>query len=101
MDSEIEEEDMGIPDMELEGNVEIPGVDMKGQEAPTQVVEIDNPDIPQATSIIALEVPSDPDGPTQVSTLTTEGPCRSTRVRSQPYTYAPIMTGKKYEYAMT
>ena len=47
-----------------------------------------------------MEVPAEPDGPTQVPTTATEGPLRSTRVKSQPDTYAPSMTGKRYEYAM-
>ena len=90
-----------MPDMEPEGNVEFPGVDMEGKEAPSQVVEINDPNIPQYPSIIVPEFPSEPDGPTQVSTPATEGPRRSTRVISQPDTYAPSMTGKSYYYAMT
>ena len=34
LDAELEEEDMEIPDMEPEVIVEIPGVDMEGQEPP-------------------------------------------------------------------
>ena len=49
--------------MDPEGNVEILGLDMGGQEAPPQVVEINYLDIPQDPSIIAPEVPADPDGP--------------------------------------
>ena len=101
MDAEIEEEEMEIPYMEPEGNVEILGVDMEGQDSPPQVVEIDDPEIPQDPSLIAPEVPADPDGPTQVSTPSTEGPHRSTSVRSQPDTHTPSMTGKRYEYSMT
>ena len=96
VDDELEEADMEIPDMDSEGNVHIPGMDMEGQEPPPQVVEINDPDIPQDPNLIVLEVPSDPDEPTQVSTLTTEGPRISTRVRPQPDTYTPIMTGKRY-----
>ena len=50
-----------MPDMEPEGNFEIPGLDMEGQEDPPQVVEINYPDIPQYPSLIALEFPADPD----------------------------------------
>ena len=46
MGAKIEEEEMKIRYMEMEGNVEIPGVDMEGQEPPPQVVEINDPDIP-------------------------------------------------------
>ena len=92
---------MKIRYMEMEGNVEIPGVDMEGQEPPPQVVEINDPDIPQDPSIIAPEVPADIDGPTQFSTPATQGLLIYTRVRSQLDIYAPIMTGKMYEYAMT
>ena len=81
VDAGLEEEDVEIPDMEPEGNVEIPIVDMEGQEDPSQVVEINDTEIPQDPSLIAPEVPSEPDGPTQVSTPATEGPHRSTRVR--------------------
>ena len=56
-----------MPDMEPEVNVEIPGVDMEGQDPPPQVVEINYPNIPQDTSLIAPEVPDETDGPTQVS----------------------------------
>ena len=87
VDAELEEEDMEIPDMEPERNVHIPGLDMEGQEPPPQVVEIDYPYIPQYPSLIAPEVPTDPDVPTQVSETATEGPHRSTRVRSQPDAY--------------
>ena len=41
MGAELEEEDM-----DPEGNVDIPGVDMEGQDAPPQVVEINDPKIP-------------------------------------------------------
>ena len=96
MDDELEEEAMEIPDMDPKGNVDIPGVDMEGQEPPPQVVEINDPVIPQDPSLIVLDVPADPDEPTKVSTLTTEGPHIYTRVIPQPYTYTPIMTGKRY-----
>ena len=43
-----------MPDIELEVNVELPGADMGGQEDPPQVVEIDDPDIPQDPSLIAM-----------------------------------------------
>ena len=76
---------MEMPDMDLEGNIELPGVDMEGQEFPPQVIKIDDTEIPQDPSIIepetALYVPDEPDGPTKVSTPDTEGPCISTRVR--------------------
>ena len=51
--------------------------------------------------MIAPEVPADPYEPTKVSAPATEGPRISTRVRSQPYAYAPSITGKRYEYVMT
>ena len=38
---------MEMPYMEPEGNVNIPGVDIKGQEVTQQVIEIDDPKIPQ------------------------------------------------------
>ena len=101
MDAELEEEDMEITDMDTERNVAIPGVDMEGQEPPPQVVEINDPDIPQDPSLIAPEVPAEIYGPTQASTPDTEGPHRFTRVRSQPDVYAPGITGKRYEYSMT
>ena len=87
--------------MEPEENFEIPGLDMEGQEAPPHFVEINYPDIPQDQSLISPEVPDEIDGPTQVSTPATEGPRRSTIVRSQPDVYAPSMRSKRYEYAMT
>ena len=101
MDYKQEEEEMEIPDMGPEGNFELPGVDMEGQDPPQQVVKIDDPKIPQDPSLIALEVPAETDGLTQVLTPATEGPHRSTRVMSQTDTYAPIMTGKRYEYIRT
>ena len=90
-----------MKDMEPEGNVEIPGVDMERQEAPPQFVEINDANIPQDLSLNAPEVPAETDVPTQVSAPDTEGPLISTRVRSQPDAYAPSMTGKFYEYSMT
>ena len=90
-----------MPYMEPEGNVEIPVVDMEVQEASTQFFEINDPDIPQDPSLIAPEVPTELDGPTQASTPDTEVPHRFTRVRSQPDAYAPGITGKRYEYSMT
>ena len=43
---------------------------MEGQDPPTQVIEINDPDIPQYPIIIApetaLDVPADPEGPTKV-----------------------------------
>ena len=101
MDAEIEEEEMEIPYMEPEGNVEILGVDMEGQESPPKVVEIDDPNIPQYPSLITPDIPAEPDGSIQVSTLAIEGPCRFKRVRSQRDTYSPSMTGKIFEYYMT
>ena len=101
MDAEIEEEEMEIPYMEPEGNVEILGVDMEGQESPPKVVEIDDPNIPQDPSLITPDIPAEPDGSIKVLTLSIEGPCRFKRVRSQPDTYSPSMTGKIYEYSMT
>ena len=92
---------MEMPYMEPEGNVNIPGVDMEEQEDPPQVVEINGTKIPQDPSLIAPEVPADPYGPTQVSSLAIEGPRGSTIVRYQPDAYAPSMTGKWYEYDMT
>ena len=74
---------------------------MEGQDPPPQVVEIDDPEIPQHPSLAAPEVLADLDVPIQVSTLAAELPRISTRVRSQPDTYTPSMTGKRYEYAMT
>ena len=94
--AELEEEETEIPDMDPEGNAELPGVDMEVQELPPQVVEIYDPDIPQDPSLIALEVPSDTDAPTQVLTMATEGPRRSKTVRSQLDTYTPIRIGKGY-----
>ena len=91
---------MEMSDMDPEGNVDIPGVDMEGQEAPKQVVEIDDSNTSQDPSLIAPEVPADPDGPTKISTPATEGSHISTRFISQPDTYTPSMTGKRYGYAM-
>ena len=68
--------------MEPEGNVEILGVDIEGQESPPQFVDINDPDIPQDPSLIAPEVPADTYGTTQVSAPSTEGPHISTKVRS-------------------
>ena len=92
MDAELEEEEMEMTDMEPEGNVVIPGLDMEGQEPPPQVVDINDTNIPQDPSLITKELPAEPYGRTQVSTQTTEGPCRSTRVRFQLDTYDPIMS---------
>ena len=47
VDSELEEEDMEIPDIYREGNVGVTGVDMEGQDSPSQVVEVYDPYIPQ------------------------------------------------------
>ena len=74
---------------------------MEGKETPPKAGDIYDPDIPQDPIIIALEVPADPDGATQVSKPSTGETHRYTRVRSQPDTYSPSMTGKRYEYAMT
>ena len=87
--------------MDPEINVKLPGVDMEGQEPPPQCFEIDDPDIPQDPSTIVPEFPADPDGPTQVSTPTTEGQHRYTRVRSQPDIYTPSIIGKRYKDTMT
>ena len=61
VDDEPEKEEMEIPDMKPEGNAELPGVDMEGQEPPPQVVEIDDLSIPQDSSLIAPKIPADPD----------------------------------------
>ena len=61
VDDEPEKEEMEIPDMEPEGNAELPGVDMEGQEPPPQVVEIDDLSIPQDSSLIVPKVPAYPD----------------------------------------
>ena len=53
-----------MPDMELQGNDKIPGVDMERKETPQQVVEINDPEIPQDPSLIAHEVTADTDEPT-------------------------------------
>ena len=75
VETELEEEELEISYMEPEGNVELPGVDMEGQDALPKVIDIYDPEIPQDPSLIApktaLEVPADPDGLTQVSTLAT------------------------------
>ena len=55
---------MEMSDMEPDGNVDIPGVDMEGKETPQQVVEINDPEIPQDPSLIAQEVTADTDEPT-------------------------------------
>ena len=47
MDSEIEEEDTEMTDMETEGNFNILGVDMEQQDPSLQVVDIKNTEIPQ------------------------------------------------------
>ena len=54
---------------------------MEGKEPPPNVVEINDTDIPQDPSLIALKVPDYPDVPTQVSSPSIEGPHRSTRFR--------------------
>ena len=74
---------------------------MEGQEHPPKIVDIDDPDIPQYSSLIALEVHADTYGPTKVSTLVTEGPHRSARVRFHPYIYFPIIKSKGYAFDMT
>ena len=100
VDAELEEKDMEIPDMNPEGNFEIPGKKMEGQDPPPQFFEINDSDIPQDPSIIALEVSAEPDGPTQISEQSTEGPCRTKIVISQPDAYTPSTTGKRYGYAI-
>ena len=55
MDSELEEEDMEMTDLYPEGNLNPPGVDIKGKELPQHVIEIDDPKIPQDTSLTATE----------------------------------------------
>ena len=84
VDSEIDEKELEMPAMEPDGNVDLSGVDTKGQYDPLKVVDIDDPDIPQDPSLIvpetALEVPSNPEGTTLVSTPDTEGPHISTIV---------------------
>ena len=47
MDSELEEKEIEITDLYQIGNVNIPGVDIKGQEVTQQVIEIDDPKISQ------------------------------------------------------
>ena len=68
VDSELEEEYMAISDMEPEGNVDIPGLDTEGQVPLPQVVDINDPEMSKYPILIALEVPADPDGTTQLST---------------------------------
>ena len=55
MDSEPEEEETEMKDLYPEGNVKLPGVDIKGKEVPQQVIEIDDSKIPQDTSLTATE----------------------------------------------
>ena len=70
VDAKLEEEELEIPYMEPKGNVELQVLYMEGQDPPTQVIEINDPDIPQYPIIIApetaLDVPADPEGPTKV-----------------------------------
>ena len=47
MDSELEEEDIEMTDLYPEGNLKLPGVDIKGKEVPQQVIEVNDPKIPQ------------------------------------------------------
>ena len=68
VDAKQEEEETEMLDIDTEVNEKLPGVDMEGQETPPQVVDIYDPDIPQYPSLMAPEVPADPDGPTQVLT---------------------------------
>ena len=100
MDTELEVKEIEIPDIDPEGNFELPVVDMEGQEPPPQVIEIGDPDIPQDPIIIepktALDIPTGPEVSTRISLPATEGPHIYTRVIPQPYTYTPIMTGKMY-----
>ena len=81
VDAKIEKEDMEMSDMGPEDDVKIQGSNMEGKEPPPNVVEINDTDIPQDPSLIALKVPDYPDGPTQVSSPSIEGPHRSTRFR--------------------
>ena len=37
MGAKSEEEEVELPEMELEGNVKLPGVDLEGQESPQAV----------------------------------------------------------------
>ena len=75
MDAELEVKEIKIPDMNLEGNIELPWVDIEGQDSPLQVIEIGDPNIPQYSSPnaleIALDIPSEPEGPTHISTPAT------------------------------
>ena len=100
MDTELEVKEIEIPDMDPEGNVELPGVYMSGQESPSQLIDIGDHDIPQDLSLIApktaLDIPTGPEVSTRISLPATEGPHIYTRVIPQPYTYTPIMTGKRY-----
>ena len=43
--SDSEKKEVDLPEVELEGNVKLPGVDTEGQDAP-QVFEMDDPNIP-------------------------------------------------------
>ena len=62
---------MEIPDVDPEQHFELPGVYMEGKEAPLQLVDVDDPNIPQDSIIVLSEVPAGPNGPTQVSTPAT------------------------------
>ena len=53
VNSELEEEDMEMTEMDPEENFEIPGVYMEGQESPPQVIKIGDHDIPRDLSIFA------------------------------------------------
>ena len=79
---------------------------MEFQEAP-QVVEVNNPDIPPDPHPIESETATEesfevPDVTEVITSATVEAPGLriSTRVSYQTSTYAPIMTGKRYAYAM-
>ena len=92
--------------MDLEKNVELPVVDMEGQD-PAQVVDINDPDIPpdthqenlQTATKAEVQVPYAPEVTTP-ATLEASGIRRSTQVRSQLSTYALGMTVKMYTYAI-
>ena len=54
VDAKIEKEDMEMSDMGPEDDVKIQGSNMEGKEPPPNVVEINDTDIPQDPSLIAL-----------------------------------------------
>ena len=103
---ESDKEEVKLPEIELEGNFELPGVDAKGREA-SQFVEIYDANIPpdphpiesEPDNEAEFEVPAAPEVIT-LANVEPPGLHRSTQVRYQIRTCATSMKFKSCAYSM-